>query len=121
MGMHEFGHALMADYWGDPTPRRNGKLTPNPLAHINPFGFVFFLVLALGFVGQSNILLLLLLIVIMMVARNQGPIGAFALGYVSVNPYLMRNPRWGNFWTSFAGPLMNLALAIVSAIVLRFL
>lgn len=35
MGLHEYGHALMANWWGDPTPRSMGRLTPNPLVHIN--------------------------------------------------------------------------------------
>lgn len=126
MGLHEFGHALMADWWGDPTPRRNGKLTPNPLAHINPVGWVFYTVMALGFIGQSTLLLVLILIIMIAFARSRGgaggaAIGAFSLGYVHVNSHLMRNPRWGNFWTSFAGPLANLFQALVAAMALRLL
>jgi Zn-dependent protease len=90
MGVHEFGHAAMATYWGDDTPRRNGKLTPNPLAHIYWQGFLLFLI-----------------------------VGVAPLGSVNINVRRMRDPRWGSFWTSFAGPLANLLLAIVAAIIFR--
>src|SRR5215510_7446701 len=74
MGVHEFGHAFMADRWGDPTPRRNGKLTINPLAHIDPMGWLWILIIGFGTAGS-----------------------------VSINPRLMRDSRWGSFWTSLAG------------------
>lgn len=92
MSLHEFGHAAMATWWGDDTPRRMGRLTLNPLVHINWIGFLMFVVVGFGILGQ-----------------------------VPVNPARMRNPRWGSFWTSFAGPLMNLVTAIVCAIGLRLL
>jgi Zn-dependent protease len=90
MGLHEYGHNAMAAWWGDPTPRERGRLTINPFVHI--FWPGFFMWLFLGF----------------------GP-----LGFAAVNSHRMRDPRWGTFWMAFAGPLMNLLLAIVSAIILR--
>lgn len=90
MSLHEFGHAAMATYWGDDTPRQQGRLTINPLVHINWIGFLMFVILGFGILGS-----------------------------VPVNPRNMRDPRWGSFWTSFAGPLMNLAIALGAALILR--
>lgn len=90
MGLHEYAHAVVADYWGDPTPRSMGRLTPNPLVHINWVGWLMWVVLGFGILGS-----------------------------VPVNPARMRDPRWGGFWTAFAGPAANLLLALLSAIVLR--
>lgn len=90
MGWHEYAHAVVADWWGDPTPRSYGRLTPNPVVHINWIGWLMFLLIGFGILGS-----------------------------VPVNPRQMRDPRWGNFWTSFAGPLSNLAQAVVYAVLLR--
>ncbi len=96
--LHELGHAAMAYYWGDTTARDDGRLTLNPLPHIDPFGTI-------------------LLPIIMLVMSN----GQGLMGYAStpVNESRMRDPKWGGFWTSFAGPLTNLALAIISLILLK--
>ena len=88
MGWHEYAHAVMADWWGDPTPRKMGRLTPNPLVHISWLGWLMFVVLGFGLLGS-----------------------------VPVNPTLMRDSRWGSFWTSFAGPLSNLIQGIVYAFI----
>lgn len=90
MGIHEFAHAWMADYWGDPTPRENGKLTLNPLAHIDWYGWLMIMLIGFGIAGS-----------------------------VAINPRRMRDGRWGNFWTSLAGPLSNLAQAIIFGILFR--
>lgn len=90
MGIHEAAHAYAADWWGDPTPRNMGRLTLNPFVHINWVGWVMFLIIGFGILGS-----------------------------VPVNPRKMRDPRWGSFWTSFAGPLSNLAQAIVYALLFR--
>lgn len=90
MGIHEYAHALMATWWGDPTPAQQGRLTPNPLVHINWVGFAMFLFLGFGILGS-----------------------------VPVNTRKMRDPRWGSFWTSAAGPLSNLLLAICATVVFR--
>lgn len=92
MGLHEYAHAAAANWWGDPTPRENGRLTPNPLVHINWVGWLMFLLIGWGILGS-----------------------------VPVNPRRMRDPRWGSFWTSFAGPLSNLLQATLFAIALRIL
>ncbi len=90
MGLHEYGHALMATWWGDDTPRMMGRLTPNPLVHANWVGLLMFAIIGFGILGS-----------------------------VPVNARRMRDPRWGSFWTSFAGPLMNLGIAAACALVLR--
>ena len=84
MGIHEAAHAFMADYWDDPTPRNNGKLTLNPMAHINWQGWLMIFLIGFGIAGS-----------------------------VAINPSRMRDPRWGMFWTSVAGPISNLLQAIV--------
>jgi Zn-dependent protease len=92
MTVHEFAHAAMATYWGDDTPRAMGRLTLNPFVHINWIGFLMFIVVGFGILGS-----------------------------VPVNERRMRSPRWGSFWTSFAGPLANLTLAIFFGIAIRML
>lgn len=92
MGIHEYAHALVANWWGDPTPREQGRLTPNPIVHINWVGWLMFLLIGWGILGS-----------------------------VPINPRRMRDPRWGSFWTSFAGPFSNLVQAALFAITLRIL
>ena len=96
--LHELAHAVMAYYWGDTTARDDGRLTLNPMPHIDPFGTI-------------------LLPIIMLVMSN----GHGLMGYAStpVNESRMRDPKWGGFWTSFAGPLMNLSIAIISLLLLK--
>lgn len=92
MGLHEYAHAVVADYWGDPTPRQQGRLTPNPMVHINWVGWIMFVLIGFGILGS-----------------------------VPINKFRMRDPRWGSFWTSFAGPLSNLGQALIYAVTLRIL
>jgi Zn-dependent protease len=97
---HEVAHGYVAYYLGDPTAARMGRLTLNPLAHIDPFG---------------TVLLPLLLIVV------HSP---FVFGYakpVPVNFYNLRHPKRDMIWVALAGPLTNIALALGSAMVLKLL
>ncbi len=97
--LHEVSHGWVADRLGDSTARYSGRLTLNPVAHIDLFGTI--------------ILPLVLLIT---------P-GNFIFGYakpVPINPYNLRNPRRDIIWVSLAGILTNLALAAVSAMLFRF-
>ena len=48
LSMHEFAHAWMSDKLGDPTPKRQGRLTVNPLAHIDWIGFAALLIVGFG-------------------------------------------------------------------------
>jgi Zn-dependent protease len=93
--IHEFAHAWTANKLGDPTPRLHGRVTLNPLAHLDPLG-TFMLVLAM--------------------------IGVSPIGWgkpVPINPYYMRWGRRGVLLTSFAGPLSNLILALIIAVIVR--
>jgi Zn-dependent protease len=95
--LHEVSHGAVAYAFGDDTAKRAGRLTLNPLAHIDPFGTVILpLILSLSGVG--------------------------AFGYakpVPVNPRKLRNPRQHSLWVSLAGPAVNITLALVSAVLLR--
>jgi Zn-dependent protease len=92
MTIHEFAHCYVADLMGDDTPRRLGRLTLNPFAHIHLIGFLMFVIIGFG-----------------------------TLGSAPISPYRMRNPRWGMLAAVAAGPLSNLLLAIVFAIPFRYL
>lgn len=95
--LHEFGHAYMAHRCGDDTAKEQGRLTPNPLAHIDPFGSVL-LPLMLSLSGLGYI--------------------AYAKP-VPYNPYRLRNRRRDEVLVAVAGPLANIVQALVGAIVLR--
>ena len=100
MVLHEYAHGWVANRCGDSTAKLQGRLTMNPLAHIDPFGTV--------------ILPLLCLIM---------P-GGFFLGWakpVPIDPRLMRQPRRDMALVAAAGPAMNLALAIGSALLFALL
>jgi Zn-dependent protease len=93
---HEWAHAYVALRFGDATAKQQGRLTLNPIAHIDLMGTIiwplFILVISSGGV---------------------------AFGYakpVPVNPLNFKNYRSGLFWVSFAGPLMNILLGTLSAI-----
>jgi Zn-dependent protease len=98
--LHELSHAVMAYKWGDSTAKDLGRLTLNPIPHMDPIGT-------------------LLLPLFMLFSSNGGSI----MGWAStpVDKSRMRDPKWGDFWTSFAGPLANLALAILSFIALKLI
>ena len=96
--LHEVAHGFVANYFGDDTAKRAGRLTLNPLAHIDPFGTV-----------------LLPLIMIFTVH--------FAFGYakpVPVNTAKLRNPRTQALYVSLAGPFVNIVLSAAGWIVCHF-
>ena len=101
--LHEYGHALAADHLGDPSPRRWGRLTLNPLALIDPFGSV-----------------ILPGLILILVASGQGllPIFAYAKPMPLDSTYL-RNPKRDSLIVVLAGLGANLALAAVAGIALR--
>ncbi len=101
---HEAAHGFVADRKGDPTAKYLGRLTLNPLAHIDPFG---------------TILLPLMLYVGPLLMTGQP---GFVFGYakpVPVNFMNLRRPKADMVWVAAAGPLTNLALAVVSGVLLR--
>lgn len=96
LSLHEFAHAKFADLAGDPTPRIQGRVTLNPLKHLDPFGTLALLLSSLSGVG-------------------------FGWGRpVQVDPRKMRNPKWDHFTSVLAGPVSNLVLAIIFAAIMRF-
>lgn len=89
---HEFAHAYMANRFGDDTAKRSGRLTMNPLAHLDPFGTIMIFIVHFGWAKP-----------------------------VPVNPYNLRNPKKDMLWISAAGPLSNMVLALFSGLLLRFI
>ncbi|WP_408098807.1 site-2 protease family protein [Peredibacter sp. HCB2-198] len=93
---HEAAHAWMANKFGDPTAKNAGRLTLNPAAHYDPWGTIFFPLLA----AVTNFAM---------------------IGWARPVPIEIRNfkkIRSGIFWVSFAGPLSNLILGTLSALIL---
>lgn len=89
--VHELAHALVADRLGDPTPRRMGRITLNPLAHLDPFGSIMLLISGFGWAKP-----------------------------VMVQPYNLKgNPRTSMAIVAAAGPLSNLVLAAIFALPIR--
>ena len=88
--IHEFSHAWAAERLGDPTPRLMGRLTLNPLAHLDPLGTIMLLIARFGW-GKP----------------------------VQFDPFNLRNPRRDSAIISLAGPVSNLVLAILCSILLR--
>ncbi|MCQ2548051.1 MAG: site-2 protease family protein [Clostridia bacterium] len=91
LSFHEFAHAAASNILGDPTPKMQGRLTVNPMAHIDPVGFI-----ALMFVG-------------------------FGWGVpVEIDPRHYKNQRFGELITALAGVVMNFLIAIVFTVILKF-
>jgi len=85
---HEFAHAWVAVRFGDETPRVTGRLTLNPLAHLDPLGSLMLIVAGFGWAKP-----------------------------VQVNPYaLQRRSPAAMMWVSLAGPASNLLLAVIASI-----
>lgn len=100
---HEVSHGVVADRLGDPTARAAGRLTLNPVKHIDPFGTVIL----------PGLLLL---------PRLFGQTAAPVFGYakpVPINPRNLREPDRQMMWIAAVGPLTNLFLAVVGALALR--
>src|SRR3990167_6752 len=98
--IHEVSHGFVAEKFGDSTARDLGRLTLNPLKHLDIFG---------------SILLPALLII------THSP---FLFGWakpVPYNPNNLTNRKWGTFWIAIAGILANLFIAIFFGLILRFL
>lgn len=87
--LHELAHGYVAYRLGDNTAARQGRLTINPLAHIDPIGFIALFLVGFGWAKP-----------------------------VPVNPFNMRDPQRGMLLVSLAGPATNMVIAIVTAILL---
>ncbi len=102
MSIHELFHGLLAFKLGDPTAKIEGRLTLNPLKHIDPFGTIF------------------LPLFLWVLTFGEGPIFGFAKP-VPVNPLLLKDQKWGMLKVALAGPLSNLIVGISFAFFARFL
>jgi Zn-dependent protease len=97
--LHEVAHGYVAYKLGDPTAKIAGRLTLNPISHVDPFGTILMPLLLFVFTD-----------------------GRFVFGFakpVPINPYNFRNPKRDMALSSLGGPGTNLVLAVVSAVVLR--
>ena len=90
--VHEYAHGRVAYALGDPTPKRAGRLTFNPIAHLDPIGTVMIFLFHIGWAKP-----------------------------VPVNPYFFRNPRRDIVLVSAAGPLANLITALAAGTILKVL
>ena len=88
--LHEYAHGYVAYRLGDPTARNAGRLTLNPLSHLDPIGTIAFFFIKFGWAKP-----------------------------VPVNPYYFKNPRQDMLWVALAGPVTNLLLAVASALLLK--
>lgn len=89
--IHEFAHAATAEMLGDPTPRLAGRLTLNPIKHIDPIGFLMLLLVRFGWAKP-----------------------------VPINPYNFKDPVKGEIVVSVAGPFSNFLAAWFAATIIRF-
>lgn len=92
LSFHEFAHAFTSDRLGDPTPRRQGRVTLNPLAHIDWMGFIALLLLGFGW-GKP----------------------------VQIDPSYYKNRRRDEFLVGIAGVTMNFILAVLFSLPLRLM
>ena len=81
---HEYAHAFVANKCGDPTPRLYNRLSLNPLNHFDPIGILAFAIVGFGWAKP-----------------------------VPINPYNFKNYKWGSFWTSAAGIIINFISAFL--------
>ena len=97
--LHEVAHGYIANWLGDPTAKYAGRLTLNPLPHIDPIGSV----LIPGILALTG--------------------SSFLIGWarpVPVNPYNLKWGKWGEALTAFAGPATNIIIALIAALLIRF-
>ncbi len=89
---HELAHGYVAWKLGDPTAKNEGRLTMNPIKHIDPIGVIAFFIMKIGWAKP-----------------------------VPVNPGYFKDPRMGMLIVALAGPLANVGIAIVSALLVKIL
>ena len=100
--LHELAHGSVAFYLGDQTAKEAGRLTVNPLNHLDPIGsvivplFLFFITL------------------------GKGPIVGWAKP-VPINPYNFKDPKTGILKVSIAGPAANFLIAVLFGLIIRFI
>ena len=93
---HEYAHGWMAKKFGDDTAEHMGRLTMNPIAHADVIGTIVLPIFAIV---------------------TGAPLFGWAKP-VPVNPRNLKNPKTDMFWVAFAGPLSNVLLAVVGAVIM---
>lgn len=88
MPIHEYAHALIATKLGDSTPKYNGRLTLNPMAHISPMGAIMIFLCGFGYAKPVN-----------------------------VNPRNFKDPKKGMAFTAIAGPISNLIMGFITIVI----
>jgi len=99
LSVHESAHAWMSNHFGDDLARLQGRISLNPMVHVDPIGTLLFPAMAFF-------------------------TGAPLIGWAKptpVNPLRWRNKRVANFWVSIAGVICNFIIAIVAGIIIRVL
>ena len=99
LSVHESAHAWTSNYFGDDLARLQGRISLNPMVHVDPIGTLLFP--ALSFFTHA-------------------PLFGWAKP-TPVNPFRWRNKRVANFWLSIAGVICNFAIAIIAGIIIRVL
>lgn len=92
LSLHEFFHAWAAFVLGDPTAQKEGRLTINPISHLDPLGTLLLFLVGIGW-GKP----------------------------VPFNPYNLKDQKWGPALVSLAGPASNLTVALLVGLTLRFI
>src|SRR3989344_281972 len=100
--IHELARGSVALSLGDTTAKYAGRLTLNPLKHLDPIGSV------------------ILPLMMLLITQGQGPIFGWAKP-VPINPYNFRDQKWGSLKVAIAGPLSNIGIALVFGLAIRFL
>ncbi|MDP3695784.1 MAG: site-2 protease family protein [Desulfocapsaceae bacterium] len=88
--VHEFAHGYVAFRLGDPTAQASGRLTLNPLKHLDPLGTIAFFIFHFGWAKP-----------------------------IPVNPAYFKDPQKDMLWVALAGPITNLVLAVISALMVK--
>ncbi len=97
--IHEVAHGAMAEKLGDKTARDMGRISLNPIKHIDLFGSI--------------------IVPLLLVISNSGILIGWAKP-VPINPYALRDRKYGQAKVALAGPLANISVAIIFAIIFRF-
>jgi len=97
--IHEVSHGYVAEMLGDPTARLAGRLTLNPIKHLDPLGSV--------------------IIPAILVLTNASILFGWAKP-VPYNPYNLKNQKWGEAFVAGAGPLVNIAIALLFGLLVRY-
>lgn len=92
LSVHEYSHGMMAYRLGDPTAKYAGRLTLNPLSHLDPIGTIMLFLVHFGWAKP-----------------------------VPVDPRHFANPKRDMLWVALAGPASNMFLAFLSGLVIRFI